>query len=297
MGEIHDRLEALTKTRPYRTWAAVSPTDARKVELELAGQRRPTAGSAYARELIGLARLDPPGITPPTPTLAEVWRRDGVFVRVLSNFHGDLRQAARAARFSWLAIQLDHSPYAAANEQELAAIGTALRGQGWTLTGWGTAGQGTDPADDARRHATIVRKLGLAGWIANLELWAEATDIWKTGSYLRAWNDTGAPCPLAVSCMSSTTPNWARNFDYPSWLAQPGAAVMPQVYGASNPAYTVANGVATMGKGGVPTDRLALTFDIIAGQGPFADYSTWPGPRSVYAGEDTTVATWKQLAR
>lgn len=297
MGEIHDRVSAITKTMPYKTWAVTSPTDARKIDLELAGQRRPTAGSPYARELIGLARLDPPDVTPPTPTVAEVWRRDGVFVRVLSNFHGDLRQAARAARFSWLAIQLDHSSYVGANEQELAAIGNTLRGQGWTIAGWATAGQGTDPAEDARRDASIVARLGLKGWVANLELWAESTDIWKTGAYLRAWNAAGAPCPLAVSCMSSTTPSWAREFDYPSWLAQTGTAVMPQVYGASNSAYTVANATATMAKGGVPQDRLAPTFDVIGGQGPFPDYLTWTGPRSVYTGDDSTVGTWKALAR
>jgi hypothetical protein len=73
--------------------------------------------------------------------------------------------------------------------------------------------------------------------------------------------------------------------------------VMPQVYGASFPAYTVKNGVATMLNGGVATNRLNLTFNIEAGVGPFADYKTWPGPRSIYAGEDTTVDTWAALRR
>lgn len=290
-------LEQVFGSLPYKAWEVTSPTDAMKVKQEFAGIRRPTPGSNYARGLVRLCRENPPDVAEPVPTLAEVWRRDGVFVRVLSNFHGDLRQAARAVRFSWMAIQLDHTTYQAANETEIAHIGATLRGQGWTLVGWGTAGQGTDPAEDARRQAQTVQRLGLKGWIANIEIWGESVDMWKSGSYVRAWNAAGAPCPLAVSCMSSTTPNWAREFDYPTWLAHQGAAVMPQVYGATNAAYTVANCLATMDKGSVPHDRLALTFDVVAGIGPFADYLTWKGPRSVYTGDDSTLATWQRLAR
>jgi hypothetical protein len=292
-------LQQVFASIPYKTWSTTAPVDAAKVAAEFQGTRKPTPGSGYARGLVRLCRENPPDVAPPTPTLAEVWRRDGVFVRVLSNFHGDLRQAARAARFSWMAIQLDHTPYQGANEQELAQIGATLRGQGWTLVGWGTAGQGSDPAEDARRQAATVRRLGLKGWIANLELWAESVDIWKSGAYLRAWNESDPPCPLAVSCMSSTTNQWAREFDYPSWLAQGGVAVMPQVYGATLAAYTVDNCVATMRLGNVPDDRMALTFDVKAGTGtgPFTDYLTWTGPRSVYTGDDSTAATWKGLAR
>jgi hypothetical protein len=97
--------------------------------------------------------------------------------------------------------------------------------------------------------------------------------------------------------MSSDNPNYARAFDYPVWLALPGCAVMPQVYGATYPAYTVSNGRATMMNGGVPTSRLAMTFDVIQGVGPFADYKTWPGPRSIWTGEDSEPATWPALNR
>lgn len=298
-AEGRSALQQLFSSLPYQTWALTSPKDATKVSYEYVGIRRPQAGSNYARSIIRICRENPPDVVDPVPTLSEVWRRDGVFVRVLSNFPGDMRTAARNAKFSWLAIQLDHTPYQGANETELAHIGLQLRQQGWTVVGWGTAGQGTDPAEDARRQAHTVQRLGLKGWVANIETWGESVDIWKSGSYLRAWNEAGAPCPLAVSCMSSTTPNFAREFDYPTWLAHQGAAVMPQCYGATNNAYTVHNCVETMAKGGVPADRLALTFDVRAGNGtgPFVDYKTWAGPRSVYTGDDSTAATWAGIAR
>ena len=72
---------------------------------------------------------------------------------------------------------------------------------------------------------------------------------------------------------------------------------MPQVYGATWPAYTVVNCLATMENGGVPRDRLALTFDVVNGMGPFSDYKTWPGPRSVYAGDDANGESFYSLAR
>jgi hypothetical protein len=97
--------------------------------------------------------------------------------------------------------------------------------------------------------------------------------------------------------LSSDNPNFARGFDYDSWLELPGVAVMPQVYGASHPAYTVTNAVSTMQNGGVPRNRLNLTFDVIGGAGPFANYRTWAGPRSIWTGDDSTVSTWAALAR
>lgn len=295
MGETHDALDQIVASLPYRAWAATAKVDAGKVAAELAGERRPQPGSAFARGLVRLARLDPPG--PPPPTVDPLWQRDLVFTRTLSNFTGVLRDPARDAGFSVVVVQLDHTAYADANRAELASIGPGLRARGWKLAGWATYGYLSDPRADGVRHAQICRDLRLDGWVANGEAWAEGAQAWTTAAYLEGWRLAGGQVPLAVSCLSSTTPLYARAFDYRSWLAVPGAAIMPQVYGATDPGYTVANCLATMTRGGVPRDRLALTFDVVAGQGPFGDYARWTGPRSIYTGDDSRAETWQALAR
>lgn len=300
MGELHDIAVEITKTVAYKT--TVGPVDKTKVAAELRGERRPACSSRLGQQLVRLARIDPPaGTPPPLPQSAidPMWSRDGVFVRSLSSFTGVLRDAARNAGFTAIYVQLDHSADVDGNLNELAAIGATLRAQGWKLAGWSTYGQGTDPNQDGHRHALIRRQLDqqLDGWVANGESWAEDAGYGKTAAWLEGWRDAGGFGPLAVSCLSSDNPNFARHFDYPSWLAVAGAAVMPQVYGASHPAYTVTNAVSTMANGGVARNRLALTFDVIGGAGPFADYRTWPGPRSVWTGDDSTVDTWNALKR
>jgi len=298
MGELHDIAVNLTKTVGYKT--TVGPTDKAKVDAELRGERRTACGSLMGQQVVRLARMDPPaGTPPPIPVSAidALWARDGVFVRSLSSFHGDLRDAARAAGFSAIYVQLDHSADVDGNRNELALIGDDLKAKGWKIAGWSTYGQGTDAKADGIRHAGIKRDLGLSGWVANGEAWAEAAGYSKTAEWLDGWRAGGGAGPIAVSCLSSDNPNFARGFDYPSWLQIPGVAIMPQVYGASAPAYTVTNAVATMQNGGVPRNRLALTFDVIAGAGPFANYRTWAGPRSIWTGDDSTAATWSALAR
>lgn len=300
MGDIHDIAVRLTTRVGYKT--TVGATDKAKVEAELAGERRPAPSAGIAQDIVALARLDPPpGTPPPIPVTAldPLWVRDGVFVRSLSSFDGAKRDAARAAGFSCIYVQLDHSGDVPGNIRELDLIGAQLRTQGWRFAGWSTYGQGTDPTIDGARHALIRRQLDdhLDGWVANGEAWAEDGGIGKTAAWLKGWRDNGGFGPIAVSCLSSDNPNFARAFDYPSWLAVPGAAVMPQVYGASHPAYTVTNAVSTMANGGVPRNRLALTFDVIAGAGPFANYRTWVGPRSVWTGDDSRVETWAALKR
>lgn len=300
MGELHDIAVEITNTVAYKT--TVGPTDKAKVAAELRGERRPLCGSRLGQQIVRLARIDPPpGTPPPIPASAidPLWARDGVFVRSLSSFYGTLRNAALAAGFSCIYIQLDHSADVDGNINELQKIGSELRNQGWRFAGWSTYGQGTDAKADGQRHAALRRAYAahLDGWVANGETWAEGDGYAKTAQWLEGWKAGGGFGPVAVSCMSSDTPNWARPFDYGSWLSIPGCAVMPQVYGASNPAYTVTNAVATMQNGGVPRNRLALTFNVIAGAGPFLEYRTWAGPRSVWTGDDSRPETWSALAR
>ena len=299
MGEIHDIGEALTRTAGF---SLLNPTEKDKCFAELAGEIRTKCTSLLGQQIVRLARMDPPNVTtppPPTSAIDPLWKRDGVFVRSLSSFHGTLRDAAKAAGFSCIYVQLDHSADVAGNINEIALIGATLRAKGWKLAGWSTYGQGTDPSADGARHAQIRRSLDvdLDGWVANGESWAEGAESWKSGAWLEAWRQAGGFGPLAVSCLSSDNPNFARDFAYSPWLAVPGCAVMPQVYGASFPAYTVNNCLATMTNGGVPRDRLAMTFDVIGGVGPFANYKTWTGPRSIWTGDDSTVETWAALAR
>ncbi len=304
MGEIRDALRQLVRSEPYLDWAENHPIDANKVGLELAGRRRPASGSDFAAALIRLARLDPPvsvpqGPAPPSGGLAPLWRRDVVFTRSLSSFYGDLRDAALDAGFTVVAVHLDGTPYADANIAELRAIGVGLRSRGWGLVGWATYGQGGRGAvADGHVHARIRHELGLDGWIANGEDWAEGPHIGRSREYLEGWRSYGAPpAPLAVSCLSSTTAQWAREFDYGAWLAVPGAAIMPQVYQASDQAYTIDNMLGAMARASVPRTRLAPTFNVIDGAGPFAQYNRWAGPRSIWTGDDSSRATWDGLHR
>lgn len=275
----------------------IGAVDGEKVAAELRGERRPRPANLLAQVAVELIRRGQTTVPSQSAELATIWKRDGVFTRTLSSFHGELRAAARAAGFSWVAVQLDHTPYVEANERELELIGAELRATGWLIVGWATYGDGTPPLPDAIRHAGIARRLGLSGWIANGESWAEGEHRWKSSAYVAGWREAGAPCPIAVSCLSSTTSQWAREFDYGAWLGLPGCAVMPQVYAASDPAYTLRNCIETMGRGGVPVGRLAPTFNVIGGGGPFGAYREWRGPRSIYTGDDSTVDTWKELAR
>jgi len=229
---------------------------------------------------------------------AALWQQDGVFCVGLSSFHGELRAAARAQGFSWLAPILLHDPTAEPNRNELIATGTALRGEGWSLCGWGTFGQGGKADDDARAAAELVTTLGLDGWIANGEAWAEQEFFDRSKLFVDAWKATGCGKPLAVSCLSSDTADFPRVFDYATWVGI-GAGVMPQVYGNEHPGFTVAACLGNLKTGGiVPKHLLNLTFGTYGDHpAPHADYATWAGPRTVYTGESTPAEDWAKLRR
>jgi hypothetical protein len=232
------------------------------------------------------------------PQPAALWQQDGVFCVGLSAFHGELRAAARAQGFSWLAPILTHDPAAEPNRAELTANMAALRGEGWSICGWGTFAQDGTAEDDARAAATLVTSLGLDGWIANGEAWAEKELIDRSRRFIDAWHETGCEKPLAVSCLSSDTADFAREFDYASWVAIK-ACVMPQVYGNEHPGLTVAACLGNLKTGGVvPRSLLNLTFGTFGDHPvPYADYVTWPGPRTIYVGENTPAQDWPKLVR
>lgn len=232
------------------------------------------------------------------PQPAALWQQDGVFCVGLSSFHGELRAAARAQGFSWLAPILLHDPTAEPNRQELVATAAALRGEGWSLCGWGTFGQADTPENDARAAAELVAALALDGWIANGEAWAEGEHRDFSKRFLAAWRESGCKQPLSVSCLSSDTANFPRDFGYDAWVGI-GACVMPQVYGNDNPGFTVAACLGNLKTGGiVPRSLLSLTFGTYGDRPvPHADYATWPGPRTVYTGENTPLQDWPKLKR
>lgn len=293
MAELRDALEQVVGSLPYRAWGATSPIDAGKVSYEMQGIRRPLPGSAFAQGLVRLARLDPPVAVSP---LASLWRADACFTSgALSNFAGPARARARATGWQVVYVQLAHTAYAVANEAELPVF----LAEGWMAVGWGTYGQGSDPYQDGLGAAKICKRLGsMRGWKANGEDWAEAEHAWKTAEFVRGWKAGGAPVPLGWSVLSSTTGNYARAFDYQAALAVAGADIDAQVYGASNPGYTVAAAAATLDRASVPADRRAMSFDVDAqGSGPFADYLTWRGPRRLWNPDRATVATFDALAR
>lgn len=70
MGELHDIAVAFTHTDCYERLGNI---DKNKVQAELKGERRPSAGAEFARQVIRLARMDVVPPAPPVP-LAELGR-------------------------------------------------------------------------------------------------------------------------------------------------------------------------------------------------------------------------------
>lgn len=225
---------------------------------------------------------------PPSP----IWRDDVVFTCGLSSFGDAHREAALAEGFDVLAVLLDGDPSAPTNREELRRIRARLTARDFSLVGWAP----TYRAEQASLAATYVREFELAGWITNLEAWAEGANRDLTGDWFRAWENTGTPAPVAVSMLSSDTGSSLRDFDHRAALAS-GATLMPQVYGNEHPTYTVAAARAQLRLAAVPDEYVNLTFGVYGDDVPFADYRTWSGPRGVYLGERLDPTEWKELRR
>lgn len=297
----------------YLTWASRlgNVIDARKLALEFQGTRRPTAGDPFARGLQILCRENPPlgpgPVPPPDPdpdpdppppsagVLDPLWKRDAVYTVALSSFSGTVRNEAKRQGYSAVYVQLLHPAAPDANNELEIPV---FRKEGWVVCGWGTYGQGSDPEKDGRDAALLVKRLGLAGWKANGEAWAENEHSWKTEAFLIGWHAENPGKPLGWSVLSSDTANFARGYAYGVALSVPGADIDIQVYGSTHPTYTVGAGLGMLAKANVPVARTAMTFDVNAeGFGPFADYRTWQGPRRVWTGDVSRVGTFQQLSR
>jgi hypothetical protein len=229
--------------------------------------------------------------------VAAVWKLDAAFSNGgLSNFSGPPRDRALALGWKAVYIQLMHI----AQSQIDANIEEMQRANwnAWTKVGWSTYGQGTDPEADGKSAAALCKQLGLAGWKANGEAWAEQQYAWKTAAFLKGWVEGGAPCPLGWSVLSSDTANFAREFDYATAMSVAGADIDIQVYGATVPTYTVGAGLGMLAKAKVPVSRTTMSFDCTdTGIGPFPDYRTWAGPRRLWNVGNATVQTFDALAR
>jgi len=300
MGDpVREGFEALRRTKPYLEWAESSSgnaIDARKLDRKLAGEKTPKPRSGYALSLWRM--LDAP---PPVVPLSPIWQRDIVFSTSLSSFHDPGRTDALERGWTVVAPELLHGANSAGSAAELRLIGDRLRREGWSLAGWGTYGQGTDPEKDGIAAGAIVAELGLDGWIANGETWAEGKDAWKSRAFLEGWAASRAPkgCPLSVSCNGSDT-NLPREFDYEAWLEVPGAAIMPQAYTNVDAGYTWEASLEMLTAAGVPRSRISMTFGTWPFSGkpiPFDRYKTWPGPRGAYVGERMPAGGWAKMER
>jgi hypothetical protein len=234
----------------------------------------------------------------PTHEPNALFKKDCVYVQNLSSWDGTRRDAAWAQGFRSVALLADGAadPAAYATLAELALIRNNLVNQGWTILGW--APNYTDPEEGVARAMNIVQTHQLAGWIVNGESWWENENIPYANRFIAEWFTYGSRPPLALSCLSSMTPNFGRNFNFAPWVEH-NISIQPQVYGNAHPAYTVFNGIETMKKSGVPVSLLNLTFGVYnAGNPiPFADYNTWKGPRSIYLGETLDASQYANLAR
>ena len=221
------------------------------------------------------------------PPAALIWQQDVMVTVSLSSFSGEQRQRARQHDYRTLAVLLDADPLAARNGVELRALRDRLIVAGWNVVGWAPA----YTIDQAEVAAAVCAAHDLDGWIVNLEAWAEGARADLTGRWLRCFRELSPSTPLAVTCLSSVTDNFARSFDYETCL-QAGAMIMPQVYGSNIAALTVAAMRGTMARAGVPDTHLAPWFSIDQGYVPVDDYATWHGPHGIWTGDAATVGRW-----
>jgi len=186
---------------------------------------------------------------------------------------------------------MDASDVGSANRQEIQSHGAAYREEGWQFAGWSAPMYG-DPQIWAEQDVAAVHEFNFLGWGANWEAWGEGIYKARADAWIKEWVTLGSPCPLLLSCLSSQTPYYARDFNYDPFL-EIGAAVGPQTYGDEHPAYTVYNMVETMKHGGVPEELLAPTFGATHDPVPYADYNTWTGARGAWIGGQ--IKNWSVL--
>lgn len=228
---------------------------------------------------------------------SEVWTRSGVFTRSLSSFYGEKREAADRAGYDAVAVHVD-GDLAPANMEELYKLRGEFARLGWKVVGWAVYGYGPeDPVAEGYRHASIVDRHGLDGFMPNGESWAEFDQKFKSALWMqgwkRYWQEKGQPLPpVMVSCLSSTTGLFPREFDYKPFLDYPGAMISPQVYSASHAAYTYSAMLQSMQAAGVSKSRLIPTWDVIEAQ-PMPDYPKVL-PRWLYTGDDCRPSRFAQ---
>lgn len=266
----------------WEKWVAANPGEATKLAAYRAGAALfPSMATQTGKAFALFARM----LKPHHP----LWHRNISFSVKLPDLDATEKAALRSKGFGTLApILTNHIPAeVAANKADLRNSGAAYRSLGWSLAGWGTYGQSQDTVVDARAAATVVEDLNLDGWIANGELWAESEFFWKTAAFISEWLRLVPEIPLAISCLSTSTPQWVRPFDYATPLATAGVSIRPQVYGGSSPGmgFTVAGARTLMARAGVSPARYGLTLGTFGNSIPWSDYATWAGIRDVYCGE------------
>ena len=160
-------LENLLKTAPYMEWEKTHPTDAFKIRREMAGDRRPRPGNAFAANLVTLIRAHPGVVTDPLPTEFDpfdFWRSVGFFqswgLGIGSNWADNpqgMAEFALSKRAEWVAIE-----DTATNRAKRDRIKAALAARGIKMAVWGWVG-GTQ---DAVASISFWRP---DAWIANVE--------------------------------------------------------------------------------------------------------------------------------
>lgn len=231
--------------------------------------------------------------------VAPVWGRCGVFTRSLSSFGGPARDAADAAGFKAVAVQLDNTPLAQANIDELLRLRPEFTRKGWKVVGWATAGQlpvsvqPSDVVNEGIRQRALWRKYALDGWITNIETWGEGLRKWVSAAWMQGFmlNTIGTPPALMLSCLSSVTNNYGRDMDYTPFVDYAKCSISPQCYSASDPAYTLTAMRASFAKTSVPRDRIAPTCNVVKGQPIPTRYKRWRGCRWLYTGDDVGAPT------
>ena len=125
MGELHDIAVAFTRTDCYERLGNI---DKNKIQAELQGDRRPTAGAEFARQVIRLARMDV--APPPAPLSLQELGRNVMFTA------WDPEVALRCPKHWKVAISADPGFDAAAR-----AAAPKIKANGNLLSVWGVQTQ------------------------------------------------------------------------------------------------------------------------------------------------------------
>jgi hypothetical protein len=244
---------------------------------------------------------------------AAIFDTPGIFIDQPQNFSDDQARAARAAGFTWIAMQgaqADGAGTPARRDDFTPEWVAKMKSLGFQVGVWNVLG--SKPVEDARLAAARIQENDLDFFIAD----AEAAHKGDTGGdpansrafteeFRRLQPDTALALSSyaaanAPNLLGSVTDPHAGPMDYQAWY-EAGAVFMPQVYpGEFGSVYSLANTLDHADRAGWDASRVKPTLGFHRGETPetYADLAAaGTNGFSVYLGENITDSSyWQRMA-